>query len=101
MKIDAEHEEEHECVQHRLRGVGGCTIMEGLLLTDTCSHQDGIRGWKVTQTSRDSVYWSWFMCNYSSELIPYYNCSSIAAIPGSWQMITKTQAIESLTIYNQ
>ncbi|CAG2250745.1 unnamed protein product [Mytilus edulis] len=114
----------HKCLQHRPQGIGGYNLEQtSKLCVAYCNHLVGTeqtyiwnRGavdeerrkfreykehfpdWDIPHSLDKCQFWMWIMCKYKDELIEMY-CADLSDIPESWPLITKQQALESLSVY--
>lgn len=60
-----------------------------------------VPAWDIVPQSdmKSSKYWMWFMANHSSELANWYDVSE-PDIPEDWHLISKEEAIRSLSVYS-
>lgn len=114
----------HECLQHRPQGIGGYNwVHSKRLCVEFCNHWVGSeqtyiwhRGkddeetrkyreykkhfpdWDIPHSHDKSEYWMWIMCKYKDQLTQMYG-KELPDIPETWPLISKEQALESLTVY--
>ncbi|VDI04764.1 Hypothetical predicted protein [Mytilus galloprovincialis] len=127
IKTDKDHVnlgQDHECLQHRPQGFGGYNWLETKkLCVEFCNHWIGTdqtyilnRGkkneetrkyreykkhyphWDILHSHDKSQYWMWMMCKFKDQLAKMYSKEQ-PDIPENWPLITKAQALESLSVY--
>lgn len=127
IRTDKDHVDllqDHECLQHRPQGIGGFNwVKSSKLCVEFCNHWVGTdqtyilnRGkeneerrkyreykkhyphWDIPHSHDKSQYWMWMMCKFKDQLAKMYSKEQ-PDIPENWPLITKAQALESLSVY--
>lgn len=127
INTDKDHVElgyDHECLQHRPQGIGGYTWSNTTKLCEEfCNNLVGSEqsyswnagkyneerrkykdykkhfpDWNIPHSHDKSQYWMWIMCKYKYQFAQMYSKEQ-PDIPENWPLITKAQAIESLSVY--
>lgn len=121
-KSHVEQDVQHQCIQHRPQGISGWHFSDTKnLVTEFCNcliqttdmqyrwgeeepkesryykdYKSHFPEWDIVPSSDKSKYWMWVMCKYQDELKEIHDVEK-PNLPETWKIITKEEAIESLS----